>query len=1332
MSYSIRFSPETMRFGRDMRHRVSALNVTFRKISSGLRVTQAADDAGGMGIAERLKSQIMETQNEIKGSTDQMSMLQTLDSSLALAQERLLRMREIANRAANDSQSFVDRQALTEEFMSIMRELDELSENSSFNGEKLLDRHEPLMLSLDQESAPVTVLTRNSLRAENLARQTSHTSLRRGVFLDPLTSGEVLINDIAIRGTTDADDKVSYSYRAGSAIAKANAINHSSEFTGVEAWVEDNVIVGVEPMRALDFTTDHWMKVNGWGISGFELAEKDATGKLVQHINWGESETGVKASVDAEGRLILYAQDGRNITVEYSDDAVREAVRLIDVCGDRTNLADAIDTPIYEPNGDIISVDTSDTPGITATIISDNGSGIHPYASDYADYYLEIIEPGKLGEATYRIKRENVPLGTSDIADNSDGENGLFNARGAVDTSDTSGRISQTSNSYYNSASDRIYTVRIDTPGDPRASSVNERPIVSIFETNMDVDPTSSTPVAGLQGIRVQDGDILNLGHGLEIEIEGLIDRKVGNIVRNSTDFSGAYIYAQASGAQPADHDYPGSPRIWYWSGTEDTDFEFEIKTAGDAGHSLGSSSGGGRAQITVTASNSTVTSKTFDFNPDASSPSSYQYLTWAEQGLTFVLYSGDAFSGVEHDGQVQNNNLSDYDGSISTRGDFAHDEDRKYVMTVRNDAVFNTDSPTAKFDIKVYEDHNNDGIFNNLVDTDTNITVTGNSWFELGSVSNQGEVRFRYAPVDVTANSSTVAASGGKVTFSNDSYTNPKVKSSYMEITQGGALGQAKYDYYSGGVRIAQNQILSSTGLLPDGIRYNATAPAVEVNLTSNPSSRLQVINDNYNQNQVGNFTIEIEEDVSDPLNIKTYYKYKWDYADGSSSGFSGLSEIVVGQNFSVGNGVTLKFKSLPTDGSTYTGEAKPAHFEQGDQWNFTVDPNPLNAGETVTLFYEATDFAEGASWTISADNRAYWSGSYDIVATNNYLTPELTLTNTIDYDGMGTIKLAGGSEFQTGDQIRIETRGYIGEVQSRGEYTEGNYPTDYIFTVTQGGALGDPGVEIQWQRDDVFNQGIVVPDLEFNGEGTINPVEADRWIYIEEGLEINIGDVLDNNGDSIAYLAEGDVFRVSVGKKLKYTFAGQLTLKSRENIDVDYEININNVDVDYAVTTIDDLTEDDVTEAYSDIDNKLGRINFTGTEEQANQAGDKDLTLSNALHGKNLNHSLATTHLLNRGAIRDALHTIDLSLQQIGEDRTNVGALMNRVEQKAMTLSQKSLDLLGIHTRLTGADMAQEAARFAAQQLQMTMTPFLLEQSKVRSLVALDLVEKRQGGRF
>ena len=1327
-----------MRFGRDMRHRVSALNVTFRKISTGLRVTRAADDASGMGIAERLKSQIMETQEEIRGSTDQISMLQTLDSSLALAQERLLRMREIANRAANDSQSFVDRQALTEEFMQIMQELDELSENATFNGKKILDRDEPLMLSLDQESTPITVLTRNSLRAENLARQTSHTSLRKGVFLDPLTSGEVSINGVAIRGTTDADDKASFCYRSGSAIAKANAINHSTEFTGVEAWVEDTVIVGVEPIRALDFTTDHWLKINGWGVSGFELVEKDATGKLVQHINWGHEESGVRAEIDSAGRLILYAQDGRNITVEYSDDAVRDACRLIDVCGDAINLADAIDAPDYIHSGDIINQTTyrsssgSTVPGISVSVDNVGGiegdSGTHPYASDYADYYLEIIEPGKIGEATYRIKRETVGIGTSDIADNtsSGGESGFFNAAGVLDLSQgsTPGRIGD-GGSYYNSASDRKYTIVVDQSGDPKSGLVGNRPTVSVFETNLDIDPTVQTPVAGLQGIVVEEDDILDVGNGVKLEIKGSLSRKIGNVTTTSTYVGGSSVQAQPTNV-PTDHDYPYDPRILYWSGTESTDFEFEIKPGG-AGHSLGSSAGGGRAQITVTASNSTVTSKTFDFNPDASGTHNYQDITWSDQGLTFRVFSGRVHNPSR--GTVQSENFSNYNGSISTRGDFAHDEDRKYVMTVRNNAVFNDDSPTASFNIQTFEDTDNDGQVDDLVRTDNNVTVPGNSWFELGTVSHQGDVFFGYTPV-------TLSQSGGEVTFSNDSYTTPEIKSSFMRVIQGGALGAAKYDYYSGGVKLASNQTLSATGLLPDGIRYNATAPNVEVNLTSNPSNRLQLTSSAYNASQEGDFTIEVEEvfDFSDPLNPTSthFYKYKWDYADGSSSGFSAQSEITVGQNISLDNGISVRFTGMPADGSTYTGNAKPPHFEVNDQWNLTVNPRPLNAGEQVTLFYEATDFAEGATWDLETVNYSYWTENESMIvdATNNYDTAELALTDTITHDGMGLVRLSGGGEFQTGDQVRIETRGYIGEVESRGEYTKGHYPTDYIFTVTEGGSIDQ--AKIAWQRKDKFVDGVDVPDLEFGGQGTLSSIDADRWIYIEHGLEININDVLNGSGNSIAYLAQGDQFTVAVGKKLKYTFAGQLTLKSRDNIDVDYEIDLNNVDVDYAVTDISDLTPDDLTEAYSDIDNKLGRINFTGTFEQANQAGDKDLTLTDALHGKNMNHALSTTHLLNRGAIRDALHTIDLSLQQLGEDRTTIGSVMNRIEHKAMALSQKSIDLLGIHTRLTGADMAQEAARFAAEQLQMTMTPFLLEKSKVRSLVALDLVEKRQGGRF
>jgi hypothetical protein len=101
MPFSVHFSPDTVRLGRTMNHRISNLNVTFRRISTGLRISHAADDAAGLSINNRLTAQLKAAQKEMEGTTQKMSLLQTLDAALAKSEERLMKMREIATQAAN-------------------------------------------------------------------------------------------------------------------------------------------------------------------------------------------------------------------------------------------------------------------------------------------------------------------------------------------------------------------------------------------------------------------------------------------------------------------------------------------------------------------------------------------------------------------------------------------------------------------------------------------------------------------------------------------------------------------------------------------------------------------------------------------------------------------------------------------------------------------------------------------------------------------------------------------------------------------------------------------------------------------------------------------------------------------------------------------------------------------------------------------------------------------------------------------------------------------------------------------------------------------------------
>ncbi len=173
MPFSIHFSPETVRLGRAMNQRLSSLSTTFRRISSGVRVSQASDNAATLKINSQLEAQLRATQKEIAGTIQKTSMLQTLEDALAQSEERMLKMRTLALEAANGSRSFMDRQALNLELNSIMEELNAISDEAVFNGIKLLDADEPLMLSLNHDEPSKQLLKVNSVRPDQLARQSS-------------------------------------------------------------------------------------------------------------------------------------------------------------------------------------------------------------------------------------------------------------------------------------------------------------------------------------------------------------------------------------------------------------------------------------------------------------------------------------------------------------------------------------------------------------------------------------------------------------------------------------------------------------------------------------------------------------------------------------------------------------------------------------------------------------------------------------------------------------------------------------------------------------------------------------------------------------------------------------------------------------------------------------------------------------------------------------------------------------------------------------------------------------------------------------------------------
>ncbi|MFN7856006.1 MAG: flagellin hook IN motif-containing protein, partial [Acidovorax sp.] len=117
----------------------SSLNTSIERLSSGLRINSAKDDAAGLAISERFTSQIKGLNQAVRNANDGISLAQTAEGALKASGDILQRVRELAVQSANASNSAGDRQALQQEVSQLVSELDRISQTSEFNGQKLLD-----------------------------------------------------------------------------------------------------------------------------------------------------------------------------------------------------------------------------------------------------------------------------------------------------------------------------------------------------------------------------------------------------------------------------------------------------------------------------------------------------------------------------------------------------------------------------------------------------------------------------------------------------------------------------------------------------------------------------------------------------------------------------------------------------------------------------------------------------------------------------------------------------------------------------------------------------------------------------------------------------------------------------------------------------------------------------------------------------------------------------------------------------------------------------------------------------------------------------------------
>ncbi len=325
MALSINTNMASLNAQRNLGNSQSALSTSMERLSSGLRINSAKDDAAGLAISDRMTSQIRGLDQAARNANDGISLAQTAEGALSESTNLLQRMRELAVQSANDTNTDADRTSLQAEVDQLTEELDRIATTTAFNGKTLLDGTlEDATFHVGANANQSISLSIADAQADALGANATVTSTGTAVTdaeaAGGLTSpsGILQINGETI---TTVADGVSTTDATASAKAVAAGINAKSAETGVTATVNattanlGTISADANGLSGTDF------QINGVDINVAAVQVGDADGSVVDAINAVSNQTGVTASLNSSSELILTASDGRNIQITSDSDA---------------------------------------------------------------------------------------------------------------------------------------------------------------------------------------------------------------------------------------------------------------------------------------------------------------------------------------------------------------------------------------------------------------------------------------------------------------------------------------------------------------------------------------------------------------------------------------------------------------------------------------------------------------------------------------------------------------------------------------------------------------------------------------------------------------------------------------------------------------------------------------------------------------------------------------------------------------------------------------------------------------------------------------------------
>lgn len=311
MALTINTNVPSLNAQRNLGKSQSALATSMQRLSSGLRINSAKDDAAGLAISDRMTSQIRGLNQAARNANDGISLAQTAEGAMQEATNILQRIRELAIQSANDSNSLSDRESLQKEVSQLQQELNRIATSTEFNEKKLLDgSFTSQLFQVGANKGQTIAVSIGGSRADHIGDYQVLSSLKNATATktpDPMTleiNGNQTTEEVILTGQESAREV-------------ATLVNQKSDETGVEAEAVTNV-----KLSNLTSTGSMSFKLVGANTgAGNEITisavitDADDWSPIVTSINDNAAATGITARLDNSGEVIITSAEGDDIVI---------------------------------------------------------------------------------------------------------------------------------------------------------------------------------------------------------------------------------------------------------------------------------------------------------------------------------------------------------------------------------------------------------------------------------------------------------------------------------------------------------------------------------------------------------------------------------------------------------------------------------------------------------------------------------------------------------------------------------------------------------------------------------------------------------------------------------------------------------------------------------------------------------------------------------------------------------------------------------------------------------------------------------------------------------